>query len=382
MGAPRRIAHVDMDAFFASCELAQYPELRGFPMVVGGGRDHHPHIRADGTREFSKLRDYVGRGVLTTATYEARALGVHSGMPTMKAGKLAPEAILLPVHFELYRRYSRLFKQAVAEICPSIEDVGIDELYADITSLPEDSMTIARRIKDGVRAATGLTCSVGITPNKLLSKISSDLKKPDGVTILTMKDLPTVIWPLPVSKINGIGPKATAKLGTLGIESIGELAKADSAALQQHFGPHYAFWLTEVAHGRDDRPVVTSSEPKSISRETTFDRDLHPRADRALLTPIFSELCAQVADDLRRKGYRGRTIGIKLRFDNFATVTRDSRLSSATDDKLLIRLVAGRCLKRVPLERRIRLLGVRVSSLEPAAVSEAHLPVQAGLGFD
>ena len=351
-------------------------------MVVGGGRDHHPHIRADGTREFSKLRDYVGRGVLTTATYEARALGVHSGMPTMKAGKLAPEAILLPVHFELYRRYSRLFKQAVAEICPSIEDVGIDELYADITSLPEDSMTIARRIKDGVRAATGLTCSVGITPNKLLSKISSDLKKPDGVTILTMKDLPTVIWPLPVSKINGIGPKATAKLGTLGIESIGELAKADSAALQQHFGPHYAFWLTEVAHGRDDRPVVTSSEPKSISRETTFDRDLHPRADRALLTPIFSELCAQVADDLRRKGYRGRTIGIKLRFDNFATVTRDSRLSSATDDKLLIRLVAGRCLKRVPLERRIRLLGVRVSSLEPAAVSEAHLPVQAGLGFD
>lgn len=311
MSPTRRIAHVDMDAFFASCELAQYPELRGLPLVVGGRRDHRPRISADGIRQFFRLRDYVGRGVLTTATYEARALGVHSGMPTMKARKLAPDAILLPVNFELYRHYSHLFKHAIAEICPQIEDVGVDELYADITSLSEDSLTVALRIKDAVRAATGLTCSVGITPNKLLSKISSDLKKPDGVTILTMKDVPTRIWPLPVSKINGIGPKATAKLAMLGVETIGELAEADSALLQQYFGPHFALWLTEVANGRDDRPVVTSSEPKSISRETTFDNDLHAKQDRETLSKIFTNLCYQVSDDLLSKGYRGHTIGVK-----------------------------------------------------------------------
>lgn len=378
----RRIAHVDMDAFFASCELAQYPELRGLPMVVGGRRDHLPRVGADGHREYSRLRDYVGRGVLTTATYEARALGVHSGMPTMKAAKLAPEAILLPVNFELYRRFSRLFKQAVARICPAIEDVGIDELYADVTALAEDSPTVARRIKDAVRADTGLSCSVGITPNKLLSKISSDLNKPDGVTILTMADLPATIWPLAVSKINGIGPKATVKLATLGINTIGELAATDLAFLHRHFSPNYALWLAEVAQGRDDRPVLTSFEPKSISRETTFDHDLHARQDREILSRVFTDLCQRVSEDLRRKGYRGHTIGIKLRFDNFETVTRNLSIASATDDQQLIRLAAGRCLKRVALDRRIRLLGVRVSGLEPAAEAATPRPVQAELGLE
>lgn len=371
-----------MDAFFASCELAQYPELRGQPMVVGGRRDHLPRVGADGRREFSRLRDYAGRGVLTTATYEARALGVHSGMPTMKAAKLAPEAILLPVNFELYRRYSRLFKQAIATVCPAIEDVGIDELYADLTALPEDSPTLARRIKEAVRADTGLSCSVGITPNKLLSKIASDLDKPDGVTILTLADLPSKIWPLPVSKINGIGPKATAKLASLGIATIGQLAAAEPAFLHQHFSPNYALWLSEVAHGRDDRPVITSFEPKSISRETTFDRDLHPRDDRATLSQVFTELCHRVGDDLLGKGYRGHTIGIKLRFDNFETVTRNLSIAAATDDKLLIRQAAGQCLKRVALDRRIRLLGVRVSGLEPATEPATRVPVQADLGPD
>lgn len=382
MSLPQRIAHVDMDAFFASCELIRYPELRGLPVVVGGRRDHQPRISNDGTHEFFRLRDYVGRGVLTTATYEARALGVHSGMPTMKARKLAPEAILLPVDFELYRGYSRLFKHAVAEICPLIEDVGVDELYADITSLPEDSPTLALRIKHAVYTATGLTCSVGITPNKLLSKISSDLKKPDGMTILTMDDLPTVIWPLLVNKINGIGQTAAAKLARLGIVSIGELANADSAILQKHFGTNYALWLLKVAHGIDNRSVVTSSEPKSISRETTFDHDLHPRQDRETLSKIFTNLCYQVSDDLHRKGYCGHSIGIKLRFDNFQTVTRNTSVTIATNDKNLIRRMAGLCLKRVHLDRRIRLLGVRVSGLEQTADPKNQFPVQAGLGFE
>lgn len=382
MNVIRRIAHIDMDAFFASCELTQYPELRGLPMVVGGRQNHTPRACADGTREFFRLRDYVGRGVLTTATYEARALGVRSGMPTMKAAKLAPDAIILPANFALYRHYSRLFKQAIAEICPAIEDVGVDEVYVDISALPQDSLTVARSIKDAVRGATGLTCSVGITPNKLLSKIASDLQKPDGATILTIEDVPTRIWPLPAKKINGVGPKATAKLATLGIETIGELAGTDPVVLQENFGLSYARWLIQVARGRDDRPVITSSEPKSISRETTFDNDLHPKQDREALSNIFTDICYRVSDDLHRKGYRSHTIGIKVRFDNFQTVTRDLTLAHATADKLLIRQTAGQCLKRVPLGRSIRLLGVRASNLEVAASSDTHFPEQGTLDLN
>lgn len=355
-----------MDAFYASCELSQYPELRGLPMVVGGRRSDGPRVGPDGHREFSRLRDYVGRGVLTTATYEARALGVRSGMPTMAAAKLAPNAILLPVNFDLYRRYSRLFKQAIAEISPAIEDVGIDEIFVDISALPDDSMAIARRMKEAVRTATGLTCSVGITPNKLLSKISSDLHKPDGITILTMDDIPTKIWPLPASKINGIGPKASARLATLGIHTIGELALAAPEALQKHFGLSYARWLLNAAHGQDDRPVVTEGETKSVSRETTFERDLHPITDRAELTATFDQLCTQVTCDLQSKHLVGRTIGIKLRFDDFKTVTRDHSLQQATSDAVAIRRAAIRCLRRVALTRRLRLLGIRIGNLHPA----------------
>ena len=321
-------------------------------------------MEADGTRRFARLRDYVGRGVITTSTYEARALGVFSGMGTMKAAKLAPDAFLLPVDFDAYRHYSRLFKTVVARIAPEIEDRGIDEIYIDLTHLPEDSLTLARRIKDRVRKETGLSCSIGISPNKLLSKICSDLDKPDGITILTMEDISGRIWPLSVKKINGIGPKATAKLATLGIDTIGQLAVIEPEVLQQHFGLSYAQWLLNAAHGVDDSPVTTHSEPKSISRETTFEKDLHPRHDRTALSEIFTELCSRVANDLKQKGYMGRTIGIKLRYDDFQTVTRDSSLPMPTDNPTIIRRVAGECLRRVPLVKKLRLLGVRVSALQ------------------
>ena len=165
----RRIAHLDMDAFYASVELLQYPELRGQPVVIGGGRDHQPVTQPDGTRSFARLRDYVGRGVITTATYEARALGVGSAMGMMKAAKLAPDAVLLPVNFDAYRHYSRLFKQAVLRIAPEIEDRGIDEIYIDLTDVPGETLELASRIKAAVHEATGLSCSIGVTPNKLLS---------------------------------------------------------------------------------------------------------------------------------------------------------------------------------------------------------------------
>jgi len=359
----RRIAHLDMDAFYASVELLRYPELRGMPVVIGGSKDHAPEGLPDGTRHFARLRDYAGRGVITTSTYEARALGVFSGMGVMKAARLAPDAILLPVDFSAYRHYSRLFKTAVARIAPQIEDRGIDEIYIDLTDLPEASAPLAQRIKNAVRDATGLSCSIGISPNKLLSKICSDLEKPDGLTLLGPDDVKTRIWPLPVRKINGIGPRAAEKLAGLGITTIAELADAEPTLLQEQFGGRYAAWLHAAAHGIDARPVVTHSEPRSISRETTFERDLHPRRDREALSAIFTELCTRVADDLRRKGYRAHTIGIKLRFEDFRTVTRDLSLAEATADAASIRHAATECLRRVPLESKLRLLGVRTSGL-------------------
>jgi DNA polymerase-4 len=373
--APRRwIAHLDMDAFYASVELLRYPELQGQPVVIGGGRRHQPVLQADGTRRFALLKDYTGRGVITTATYPARDLGVHSGMGLMKAAAKAPQAVLLPVDFEQYRLYSRRFKAAVAEVAPLVEDRGIDEIYIDLTAVPgvHDSIghdplggvrAVAQEIKNNVRRATGLSCSIGITPNKLLSKIASDLDKPDGLVVLTEADVPAQIWPLPVRRINGIGPKAGAKLQALGIRSIGELAATGLPQLLQHFGKSYGAWLHEASHGRDDRPVVTVSEPVSMSRETTFERDLHAVRDKAELGRVFTALAAEVAEDLRRKGYAGRTIGIKLRFEDFKTVTRDMTVREATNDAATIRHHAGLCLKRVDLARRIRLLGVRVGTL-------------------
>ena len=363
-----------MDAFYASVELLRYTDLRGLPVVIGGRSMHQPELLADGRRRYSRLRDYVGRGVITTSTYEARALGVFSGMGVMKAAHLAPDAILLPVDFDAYRHYSRLFKAAVAAVAPQIEDRGIDEIYIDLTNLPDETLVLAQRIKQAVKDATGLSCSIGISPNKLLSKICSDLEKPDGLTLLNEADITLRIWPLPARKINGIGPKAAEKLAALGIATIGQLAAAEPALLQEHFGRSYAEWLYQASRGIDQRPVVTSSEPKSISRETTFERDLHARRDRAILSEIFTELCTGVADDLRRKGYLGRTIGIKLRFEDFRTVTRDLSLPQPTADPVVIRRAAGECLRRIPLEQKLRLLGVRASGLsssrEPPAVTE------------
>lgn len=358
----RRIAHLDMDAFYASVELLRYPELRGQAVVIGGRAVPPPAVDAQG-RQFARLRDYTGRGVVTTSTYEARKLGVFSAMGVMKAAQLAPDALLLPADFDAYRHYSRLFKEAVAAIAPEIENRGIDEIFIDLSAHAEDSQPLAQRLKQAVNAATGLSCSIGIAPNKLVAKIASDLDKPDGITILSMADIATRIWPLPAKTLNGIGPKAAAKLAALGIHTVEDVARAAPDLLQAHFGRSYANWLVNACRGIDHRPVTTSSTPKSFSRETTFERDLHARQDREVLSEIFTGLCLRVADDLQRKGYVGRTIGIKLRYADFQTVTRDVTLPLPTADAASIRRAAGECLRRVPLEQRLRLLGVRVGAL-------------------
>ena len=376
---PRLIAHLDMDAFYASVELLRYPDLRGRPVVIGGGQRHQPVPLADGSRRYSTLREYSGRGVITTSTYEARALGVHSGMGVMKAAKLAPEAILLPVDFDEYRKYSRQFKAAVRAIAPHVEDRGIDEIYIDVSELPgvhaDAGRSIGVALKEAVHAATGLSCSVGITPNKLLSKICSDLDKPNGLTLLRAEEIPARIWPLAAKKINGIGPKATEKLASLGLHTIGDVAAATPQFLLEHFGKSYGAWLVDATHGRDSREVVTHSEPVSISRETTFERDLHAVRDRAALGAIFTELCNELAGDLAKKGYASKTIGIKLRFHDFKSVTRDLTLPAHTLDAAAIRRAAGLCLKRVDLTRRMRLLGVRAGAL--ARVQDLVAPLAA-----
>jgi len=361
-----------MDAFYASVELLRRPELRGLPVVIGGAKGLGPGSPA------CRLGDYAGRGVVTTATYEARTFGVHSGMGLMKAAALAPDALLLPVDFDEYRRLSREFKLAVARIAPRIEDRGIDEIYIDLSNLPgvHDPVghdrwgglrAVAQEVKNNVWAATGLHCSMGIAPNKLLAKVASDLDKPDGLTLLMPEDLAERYAPLPVRRIHGVGPKSATRLQQLGIVTVADLARFDPIALSSHFGDAQAQWLLAAANGEDERAVVTSSEPVSFSRETTFERDLHPRVDRTLLTQALLRLCERVSADLAKRGYVGRTVGIKLRFDDFRTVTRDTTFDNPVDQAQAILLGARDCLKRVILSRRIRLLGVRVSGLRRKA---------------
>jgi len=389
-----------MDAFFASVELLRYPQLTGLPVVIGGARRKEDDIlqqlqsafpddawSADTFQDrlgeiplgfFPRIAGYVGRGVITTATYAARQFGVGSAMGLMKAAKLCPQAILLPVDFDRYRHYSQRFKSIIAEIAPVIENRGIDEVFIDFTDVPggqrEGGRVLARLIQKAIFEDTGLTCSIGVAPNKLLAKMASEFKKPNGISVVYEDDLERLIWPLPCRKVNGIGPKAETKLASHGIHTIGELAQKDNDWLIDNFGKAYGAWLYDAAHGKDDRPVVTHSEPVSISRETTFARDLHAIHDRAELSLVFTRLCEQVAADLQRKGYLGKTIGVKLRYENFQSVTRDHTLEIATDQASTIRHTAGFCLKRVDLSRRFRLLGVRVGSLIKADAQHTETP--------
>jgi DNA polymerase-4 len=348
--------------------------------VIGGGRRRADDLLLQRHADrplaqipvdaFPLLKDYVGRGVITTATYPARQFGVGSAMGMMKAARLCPQAIVLPVDFDEVRRYSRTFKAVIQDIAPVMEDRGIDEVYVDFTDVPggqrEGGRVLARLIQKSIVQATGLTCSIGVAPNKLIAKMASEFNKPNGISIVHEEDVQARIWPLPVRKINGIGPKSEAKLHRLHLHTIGDIAAQPRDWLIDNFGQAYGAWMHDAAWGRDDRPVVTESEPVSMSRETTFERDLHAVRDRSELGAIFTDLCIRVAEDLRRKGYVGRTIGIKLRYDDFRTATRDLTLDHFTADAATIRRAAGQCLKRVDLGPRLRLLGVRVGKLARA----------------
>ena len=383
-GFKRRIAHLDMDAFYASVELLRYPQLKGLPVVIGGGKkslvqqlhgvDPSSWDAQTPLNAFPQLKNYAGRGVITTATYAARRFGVGSAMGLMKAAQLCPEAYLLPVDFDQYRHYSKQFKEILLDICPVMQNTGVDEVYLDFTHVPggqrEDGLSLAKLIQRSIFQGTGLTCSIGVAPNKLLAKMASEFNKPNGISIVLEADLESKIWPLACQKVNGIGPKASEKLNAMGIKTIGDLAQQALEVLMSAFGQKYGAWLYAVARGQDDRELETHSAPVSMSRETTFERNLLAALDKKELGEIFTRLCEQVSADLQRKHVMGKTVGVKIKFDNFKTVTRDQTLAFPVDQALDIRHVASQCLKRIVLGRRFRLLGVRVSSLEPKRPQE------------
>jgi len=331
-----------MDAFFAAVEVQRRPELRGKPLVIGGS--------GDPTR----------RGVVSTASYEARRYGIHSAMPLIKAYKLCPQAIFLPVDFSAYARVSQSIKKILSEFSPVMEDVGIDEAFLDISDIGKPSEHIAHDIKERIQSMTGLTCSIGIASNKLLAKIASDLQKPDGLTIIMERDIAARIWPLPVRKLWGVGPKTEGYLKQLNIRTIGELAAASRDSLMEQCGKSYGQYLYEASHGIDDSPLVTHWEPKSASRETTFQSDTD---NWQTIAKALAELVREVAGDLRGKGYRSKNVTVKIRFSDFQTQTRAKTLPEPTDALETLRREAFYCLGKFELKKKVRLVGVRAGNL-------------------
>ncbi len=339
----RRILHIDMDAFFAAVEQKRHPELIGKPVVIGG----------DG--------DPTKRGVVSTASYEARKFGIHSAMPLRTAYKLCPDSIFLPVDYREYSRVSEKIKTILTQFSPMVEDVGIDEAFLDITEIDKPPEEITREIKQKIGDETGLTCSIGIAPNKLLAKIASDMQKPDGLTIITENDIAERIWPLPVRKLWGVGPKTEAYLKSEGINTIGELAALPRETLNEWMGKSYGNYLYEASRGIDESPLVTHWEPKSMSRETTFQRDVD---NWQVLAKNLAELTREVVDDMKQSGYKCRTVTVKMRYSDFKTLTRAKTLGELVDSLEEIRRAAFDCLNRFELKKKVRLIGVRASGLK------------------
>ena len=338
----RYIMHIDMDAFFASVEQLDNPELKGKPLIVGG---------------------QSCRGVVSTCSYEARKFGVHSAMPMMEARRLCPHAEFLPGRMWRYEEVSREIMRIFHEEAPLVEQLSIDEAFLDVSGMErlcKDVRNVGWRIKERIKNEIGLTCSVGLAPNKFLAKMASDLQKPDGFTVITHEQARSFIAPLPVTKIFGIGGAAKQMLAQFGIATIGQLANADRSILQKVFGKN-ADKVQHLAMGLDDRPVIPETAPKSIGRETTFEKDLYTFED---CKAAILELSGQTGFRLRNKGYSGRTVTLKVKFKDFKVITRS--ISSEGDiscDEEIFSL-AVKLLQDVAYENGVRLLGVTVSNLQ------------------
>ena len=344
MTGQRFILHVDMDAFYASVEVREQPGLAGRPVIVGGS----PR----------------GRGVVSAANYEARRFGIHSAMPTARAMRLCPDAVCLPGRMSLYASVSRQIREIFDRYSPLVEPLSLDEAFLDVTEsqrLFGTATEIANAIKRAISDELSLVASVGIAPNKFIAKIASDLDKPDGFVEVKPEEVQAFLDPLPVSRVWGVGKATGKELDRLGISTIAQLRQQSEAVLQDRFGK-FGTHLWRLANGMDDRPVVSDSEAKSISNETTFDSDI---SNRDTLRAWLMELTEQVCWRLRQHDLFGRTVQIKLRFADFSTITRSHTLPEATQQtKQVWQAVLALFDKAMQSEsRRLRLVGVGVSGL-------------------
>jgi DNA polymerase-4 len=352
----RRIVHIDMDAFYASVEQRDNPELRGKPVAVGGDPDK--------------------RGVVAAASYEARAYGVRSAIPMSKAVRLCPSLVIVYPSFAKYRAVSQQVFDICRSVTPLVEPLSLDEAYLDVTENAWDErlgMTVARRLKDEIRAATGLTASAGVAPNKFLAKIASGWQKPDGLTVIAPARVEHFLQGLPVDALWGVGPVTAAKLRARGIGSLVDVRRADATVLREAVGS-LADWLEQLARGVDDRPVVAGHEPKSSGSENTFARDLTSLDD---IRAEIAHMARGAASWLARHALCARTVTIKVRYNDFSTITR-SHTEAATRDEERITRRALELLQKTEAGRRpVRLLGVSVHNL-----TEGEDPVRRTVGDD
>lgn len=349
----RTILHVDMDAFFAAIEERRRPELAGRPVVVGGHGDPN------------------SRGVVSTANYAARRFGIRSAMPLREAYRRCPEAVFLAVDYAEYSRVSRELMEILSGFSDKVESVGLDEAFIDITDSPLGAPEeIGRELKARISERLGLTASVGIGPNKLVAKVASDLDKPDGLTIISEEEVAARFAPLPARRIWGVGEVTEARLRALGIRTLGELADAPDELLAANFGENWGRSLKARARGLDDSPVVTEWEPKSLSRETTFEEDTRNMLD---IKREFDWMARDLRERLLREGRKARTITVKLRYSDFTTLTRAKTLDSPTDDGEVIMRSALGLLHKFPWKLPVRLVGLRVSNFEAAGEPDQAL---------
>lgn len=342
--ARRIIFHVDMDAFFAAVEQLRRPELRGKPVIVGGNGNPY------------------SRGVVSTASYEAREFGVHSAMPLRIALRKCPKGIFLPVDMRAYAAYSRQVMAILREHTPLVEPMSLDEAFLDVSGRTDDPRWLAEQIRRRIRTDTGgLTASIGIGPNKLLAKIASGLRKPDAVTEIPEEDVSRILYGMPATVLWGIGPKTAARLEeALQVRTVGELCAVSLETLQELLGEHHGAYLHRICRGQDDSPIVTEWEPKSLSRETTYQYDTK-RLE--VIVRTITSLADEVTDDLRHEGMLAKTITLKIRYRDFKTHTRALTIEAPTQDAAQIRDVAVKLLDRFAMDRPVRLVGVRVSGL-------------------
>jgi DNA polymerase-4 len=351
---PLTILHVDMDAFYASVEQRDNPELRGKPVIVGGSAG--------------------SRGVVSAASYEARVYGVHSAMPTITARRLCPHGVFLPVRMNRYAAVARQLREIFFSFTPLVEPLSLDEAFLDVRGcegLFGPAPVIARRIKDRIRQDTDLTASVGVATNKFLAKLASDLRKPDALVVLEPENVRSVMDPLPVGKLWGVGGKSEKRLHSLGIRTIGQLAALPEQILVDHWGDSGRH-LWRLAHGLDGRDVVPDSEARSISTETTFARDI---ARRDLLRAWLFDLVEELGERVRRSGVRGRTVDLKVRSSDFRTFNRCQTLPEPTDVTAQIWQAAVEIFeKRVSDEwLPLRLIGVGLTNLMREGPVQGHL---------